>query len=108
MKSFANKTTQEAGEKAEVEKNGIGYTCRKGLKPESPNQDSWLVMRTGQFSIFGVFDGHGSQGHCVSNFVKENLLKLVVSDPRFKTETLDVFKDAFEKMQTLIEVASSQ
>jgi hypothetical protein len=23
---------------------GIGYTCRKGLKPESPNQDDFFIF----------------------------------------------------------------
>jgi len=86
---------------------GLGYTCRKGLKPESPNQDSWMIMKVdGNFAIYGVFDGHGRQGHDVSNFVKDNLPKLIIKDPRFKTpEMPQMLKDAFKKMQGLIATA---
>lgn len=66
--SFANKTMQEMGDKLDTTEALIGYTCRKGLKPESPNQDSWSVLKVdGDFSIYGVYDGHGKTGHDVSN-----------------------------------------
>ncbi len=29
---------------------------------ESPNQDSWCMLKTEDFSIYGVFDGHGQKG----------------------------------------------
>jgi hypothetical protein len=29
---------------------------------ESPNQDSWCMLKTDDFSIYGVFDGHGQKG----------------------------------------------
>ena len=40
---------------------------------ESPNQDSWCMLKTEDFSIYGVFDGHGQKGHDVSNFVKARM-----------------------------------
>mmetsp|Transcript_71145 Transcript_71145/g.184716 ORF Transcript_71145/g.184716 Transcript_71145/m.184716 type:complete len:384 (+) Transcript_71145:100-1251(+) len=100
--SFANKTMQQLGD--EVDTAGLGYTCRKGLKPESPNQDSWSVLNVeGQYSIYAVFDGHGQKGHDVSNFVKENLPKLIIRDQRFKTDEMqDMMKDCFKKVQSLI------
>lgn len=103
--SFAAKTMAQLGD--EVESTGLGYTCRKGLKPESPNQDSWMIMKVdGNFAIYGVFDGHGRQGHDVSNFVKENLPKLIIKDPRFKTVDMpQMLKDVFRKMQSLIVTA---
>merc|ERR1711941_208399 len=83
-----------------------GYTCRKGLKPESPNQDSWFVLTFEGFSIYGVFDGHGQKGHDVSNFVKDNLPKLIVKDARFKTDEMpQMLKDCFKKCQSLINSA---
>lgn len=104
--SFANKSIQALGDQIE-QNQGLGYTCRKGLKPESPNQDSWMVMKVdGNFAIYGVFDGHGQKGHDVSNFVKENLPKLIIKDPRFKTPDMpQMLKDAFKKMQNLIVTA---
>jgi serine/threonine protein phosphatase PrpC len=105
--SFANKSIQQLGEKVDDQTSGMGYTCRKGLKPESPNQDSWFVMKVdGNFALYGVFDGHGQKGHDVSNFVKENLPKLIIKDPRFKTPDMpQMLKDSFKKMQNLIVTA---
>merc|ERR550532_3809618 len=54
--------------------DNVGYACCKGLKPESPNKDSWLFIQYNpRCSLYGVFDGHGKHGHLVSNYVKENL-----------------------------------
>jgi len=105
--SFANKSIQEAGDKIDTATAGMGYTCRKGLKPESPNQDSWSVLKVdGNFAIYGVFDGHGQKGHDVSNFVKDNLPKLIIRDQRFKTDDMpQMLKDCFKKMQNLIVTA---
>lgn len=105
--SFAAKSIAQAGDKLDSDNSGMGFTCRKGLKPESPNQDSWMIMKVdGDFALYGVFDGHGKQGHDVSNFVKENLPKLIIKDPRFKTpEMPQMLKDAFKKMQGLITTA---
>merc|ERR1719258_658998 len=105
--SFANKTVAQLGDKFDAEKSGLGYTCRKGLKPESPNQDSWSILKVdGNFAIYGVFDGHGQKGHDVSQFVKENLPKLIIRDQRFKTDEMPkMLEDCFKKMQSLIVTA---
>jgi len=102
--SFANKTMQQIGDKIDPSAHGMGFTCRKGLKPESPNQDAWSVLKVdGSFAIYGVFDGHGQKGHDVSSFVKENLPKLIVRDNRFKTDEMAaMLKDCFKKIQNLI------
>merc|ERR1719188_647615 len=107
--SFANKSMQQFGERIDPSEASIGFTCRKGLKPESPNQDSWFVLRVEgakPCSIYAVFDGHGKKGHDVSNFVKENLPKLIVKDPRFMTDDMPaMLTDCFKKMQSLISTA---
>lgn len=102
--SFANKTIKQIGDEVDPIKYGLGFTCRKGLKPESPNQDSWVVLNVeNNFSVYGVFDGHGAKGHDVSQFVKENLPKLIVRDPRFKTDQVStMLKDVFKKTQSLV------
>merc|ERR1719478_1522910 len=105
--SFANKTIAQLGDKVDPIAQGIGFTCRKGLKPESPNQDSWSVLKVeGNFSIYGVYDGHGQKGHDVSNFVKENLPKLIIRDQRFKTDEMpNMLKENFKKVQNLVMTA---
>jgi serine/threonine protein phosphatase PrpC len=108
--SFANKTVAQLGDKVDPVAQGIGFTCRKGLKPESPNQDSWSVLKVeGDFSIYGVYDGHGQKGHDVSNFVKENIPKLIVRDQRFKTDDMKpMMMDIFKRAQSLIAYADRQ
>lgn len=90
---------------------GLGYACKKGLKPESPNQDSYsIVVVEGKYAIYGVYDGHGPQGHDVSNFIKENLVKLIVDNPRFdgtKNGIAEAMKSAFAECQKLIEHLTS-
>lgn len=102
--SFANKTMQQYGDELQAAQHGLGYTCRKGLKPESPNQDSWCMLKTEDFSIYGVFDGHGQKGHDVSNFVKDVLPKLIVSDPRAASsdQWSAILTDCFRKTQSMV------
>lgn len=109
--AFSNKQVEMAGEKVDQSKTGIGFTCRKGLKPESPNQDSWFVLKVeGKQSIYAVFDGHGQKGHDVSQFIKENLPKLILKDPRFNSqdeaERKAMCVDCFKRMQTMIAAAT--
>jgi len=102
--SFANKKVQQMGDKVDPSAMGIGFTCRKGLKPESPNQDSWCVLKVdSRYSIYAVFDGHGKQGHHVSNFVKENMPKMILRDSRWKGEEMPkMLVDTFKKTQTIV------
>lgn len=85
----------------------IGYTCRKGLKPESPNQDSWSIMQVDDnFSLYAVYDGHGGKGHDVSNFVKDTIPKLILKDERFRTSDMpamltEVFKTTQNYVKTM-------
>jgi len=101
--SFADKTTKELGDPIKPEQMALGFTCRKGLKPEQLNQDSWSILKLAQHSIYAVFDGHGQGGQDVSNLVKENLPKLLAKDERFTAaDVTQLLVDAFEKMQSII------
>ena len=61
-------------------KNCATYT-RKGTedngKEKENNQDASIilekVLQIEDYSIYGIMDGHGSNGHLVSNFVKEKV-----------------------------------
>lgn len=56
--------------------------------------------------MYGVFDGHGQQGHAVSNFAKENFPKIIIKDRRLRTaETKPMLHDVFKKMQSLVRTA---
>lgn len=71
-----------------------------------------IVRVESRFSMYCVFDGHGQKGHDISNFVKENLPKLILKDPRMHQEQMhteewpDICKSAFKQVQALIGAAS--
>ena len=103
--SFCDKSILAHGIPFSSSDHRIGFACKKGLKPVSPNQDSFLVLRIeGHISLYGVFDGHGRQGHDVSNFVKEFLPKLIVSDPAFHSGDMQgALLNGFLRTQEMIE-----
>lgn len=105
---FSAKAVQQLGEQMDPIKSGIGFACRKGMKPEHANQDSWLVVKVeGAFSIYAVFDGHGLYGHHISDYVKDILPKILLQDERFKTDAIkDALEDSFTRMQMLIAKAT--
>ncbi|KAJ1611176.1 PP2C like protein phosphatase [Cryptosporidium canis] len=76
---------------------GIGYVCRKGLKPESPNQDDFFILKTENWGLYGVFDGHGPFGHDVSNFIQKDMPSLILKDKQWKTHPQEVLHYAFIK-----------
>lgn len=101
--SFKEKTVQLIGEQLNVGQDGIGYACKKGKKPESPNQDSFCIMRVqGSCSIYAVFDGHGHKGHDISNFIKEHLPKVLLQQKCLEQDPLAALSITFETMQQLI------
>lgn len=86
----------------------VGYMCKKGHKPESPNQDDFFVMKVNDWSFYGVFDGHGPCGHDVSHFVHNTLPFLLVGDKNFEVDPLATMKRAFRKVHHLLEAAAEQ
>eukprot|EP00434_Breviolum_minutum_P028973 symbB.v1.2.025631.t1/scaffold2500.1/size77671/7 len=109
MISFTNKCVEVQGDAKDLLDEGIAFTCRKGLKPDTPNQDTWFVLKMDTFSLFGVLDGHGPNGHEISQFVKEHLPKLIVQDPRSKSPEVGAcLVDAFKKMQRLVVAAENR
>lgn len=105
--SFSQKTIQTHGDSFTPEKEGLGYACKKGLKPEAPNQDSFFVLKIeGRFSVYGVFDGHGRKGHDISNFVKDQLPKILIAQEDIESDTLNALKMAFSQTQRMIEKAT--
>ena len=103
--SFGDKSINAKGSKQDGSLFGFGFACKKGLKPVSPNQDSFLLLQVeGGVGIYGVFDGHGRAGHDVSNFVKDMLPKLILSHPEFHSDDLtETLTYAFHETQRLLE-----
>ncbi|CAE8648096.1 unnamed protein product, partial [Polarella glacialis] len=103
VQSFSSKEVMRCGQVSDLRSEGIGFACKKGLKPESPNQDSFLVLKMeGVFAIYGVFDGHGKMGHDLSNFVKETLPKLMLAQSNLLVDPLGAMRRAFARTQELV------
>lgn len=83
---------------------GVAVTCKKGLKPESPNQDDYSVLIDGKSVLLGVFDGHGPFGHNVSNYIHTLLPKLISQHESFQSDPLNSFIPSFEKCQKSLEM----
>jgi len=103
QKAYSDKKVQKSSSSDDTSKGidfkdlKIGYACKKGLKPESPNQDDFCIFCTDSISIFGVFDGHGPYGHDISNYARERLPEMVVRDKRFQEDPKQALTDAFKK-----------
>jgi serine/threonine protein phosphatase PrpC len=87
-----------------LQKLGLAVTCKKGLKPESPNQDDYSILVDGTTLLLGVFDGHGPFGHCVSNYIHALLPKLISQNEQLRVAPMAVFPLSFEKGQKSLEM----
>lgn len=74
---------------------GIAVACRKGLKPESPNQDDYCAIVDEKCLLLGVFDGHGPHGHYVSDFVHSFLPDVIMRHEEFEINTCAAMKQSF-------------
>lgn len=108
QKGFADKKVHDASKASDLKDFRIGYACKKGLKPESPNQDDFCIVLADNISMFGVFDGHGPYGHELSGFVQHRLLEAVVKDENFRDRPAQALKDAFFKTQKSCTEASEK
>lgn len=95
QEDFEKKCVKLTGSANELNRNGIGYVCRKGLKPESPNQDDFIIITTEKFALYGIFDGHGPYGHDVSNYVQKQLPYKIIEDEEFFKNPEKVFNNTF-------------
>lgn len=78
---------------------GVAATCKKGLKPESPNQDDYCVAVHDSALILGVFDGHGPAGHEVSAFVSLALPQALTSRDTLRQNPASTVLAGFQQTQ---------
>ena len=50
--------------------------CRKGPSNEN-NQDNFFILLDGEVKIYGLFDGHGTNGLQVSSFAQSKVLDFI-------------------------------
>lgn len=68
------------------------------------NQDAYCFMRTKDKKslLFGVFDGHGPNGHDVSKFMKERVPQILMDHAELLSNPGKAFEDAFLMSHTSI------
>lgn len=110
QKGFDNKKCDKKGDQDNPADLGIGFACKKGLKPESPNQDDFFILQVDNplMGLYGVFDGHGPYGHDVSNFVHETLPGLLVRDGNFTDAPLKALANGFKRCHQMCEQAGQK
>ncbi|CAG9312097.1 unnamed protein product [Blepharisma stoltei] len=112
QESFDEKWSRIVGNKTHTDfllHLGISVTCKKGLKPESPNQDDYCIVIDGPSFILGVFDGHGFYGHDISNYVHTLLPIIMLSNANWKANPEQVMKESFTQCnQSLINTCNLQ
>mmetsp|Transcript_39022 Transcript_39022/g.103132 ORF Transcript_39022/g.103132 Transcript_39022/m.103132 type:complete len:371 (-) Transcript_39022:41-1153(-) len=109
QKGFEEKVTRMVGTAdGNLGNLRVGYACKKGLKPESPNQDDFCILRMDSTSIYGVFDGHGPYGHDVSGFAQEVLPWSLAQDPAFASDPVKALTAAFPATHKLCTESQTQ
>uniref|UniRef100_A0A0G4HWW2 PPM-type phosphatase domain-containing protein n=1 Tax=Chromera velia CCMP2878 TaxID=1169474 RepID=A0A0G4HWW2_9ALVE len=108
QRGFDNKAHVASGDSVPLSEVGVGFACKKGWKPESPNQDDFFILRIDDWGLYGVFDGHGPFGHDISNFVQSSLPKVLCSDKDFHDDPKKALRTTFLEMHRLIEEASKK
>ena len=78
---------------------GVAATCKKGLKPESPNQDDYCIAVHDSALILGVFDGHGPAGHEVASFVSKVMPQVMAARTSFRQNPADAIMAGFQMTQ---------
>ncbi|CAA9990901.1 protein phosphatase 2C, putative [Plasmodium knowlesi strain H] len=108
QEDFEKKCVKIKGEVDKLNENGIGYVCRKGLKPESPNQDDFTIITTENLALYAIFDGHGPYGHDVSNYVQKELPYMIIKNENFLKNPKEVFTKAFLNIHANIEKTTNE
>jgi len=82
----------------------IGVCCKKGLKPESPNQDSYSVIVVEDlFWLIAVYDGHGPTGHEISEEARKFLVGGFINSANRADDPERAFREVFVDCQRTLE-----
>ena len=80
---------------------GIAFTCKKGSNLDLPNQDSvcGVLHEASVGRLLGVFDGHGPNGHDVSHFATQDLIRFLRSSDGANCDPERTLRGAFADVQ---------
>lgn len=87
---------------------GVGFICKKGLKPDNANLDDFFVSVEDDHVIAGVFDGHGPFGQEVANTVQCCFSTLTASHPQLLDIPDSVLKRSFQDCQEQLNQMNSE
>ena len=91
--------------------NGVSRPGKDASGKTKTNQDSFVIKtninKIKDFNMFGVLDGHGPDGHFVSEFVSELIPSQIINHPEIKTltNTEAIYKKLKEKKYKIINQA---
>jgi len=104
---FADKAISFSGLET-LKKLSIGVVCHRGQKSDMCNQDDFFFLAIEGTLIYGVMDGHGKEGDCVSHFVQTHLPEFLLRDgiEGLVAESVNIqekISKAFTDVQALME-----
>ncbi|KAL8425698.1 hypothetical protein Efla_003076 [Eimeria flavescens] len=73
---------------------GISVVCKKGYRPNCPNNDGFFVFHVCGCTVCCVLDGHGPFGHDVCNVVQRELMRLTTSNPALSSQPRRILQEA--------------
>jgi hypothetical protein len=90
--NFLSHFSFQADIKKLLNEKNIQYACKKGKK-NPINQDSFFCISEGINKIYGVFDGHGLNGHLISSYTMGAMAEYIQNSKRFKDIRINDFKE---------------
>lgn len=85
---------------------GVAYACSRGRRLDAsvPNQDDFLIAQhtlahDGYIALYGVFDGHGPEGHQCAAFARGTLPECLFGEHSLLMKPEDTLRQAFEHTQ---------
>lgn len=76
---------------------GLAFSCKKGKKEDSHNQDNFHIFSDSNTLLLAVFDGHGTHGHDISSFAAASLPKSVTAGLKIGKQPRKALSEAFKK-----------
>ena len=65
------------------------------------NQDSYIILTNIfnlNYNILGILDGHGNEGHLISQFIKEQIIKIFTLEETYITNQLNIKNEIDEEI----------
>ncbi|CDI86257.1 protein phosphatase 2C, putative [Eimeria praecox] len=104
--NFEEKAVQITGADSPValEKLGVSVVCKKGYKPNCPNNDGFFVSHVRGCIVCCVLEGHGPFGHEICHAVQQDLLRLTTDNPDLPVRSKSVLQEAFLKAHSNLQM----